>query len=155
MNKTGSAGPDLVMTRVFDAPRELVFRVSTDPHLIPEWWGPRGLTTTVEKMDVKPGGEWRFIQRDQDGGEYAFHGEYREVVPSERLVSTFEYEGMPGQILVDTTTFETVDGKTKLTTRTRFPSAEARDAMNAADMESGARETMDRLEELLRKVQGR
>jgi uncharacterized protein YndB with AHSA1/START domain len=72
---------EIVMTRVFDAPRELVFKAYTDPSLIPQWWGPRGFTTTVDQMDVRPGGVWRFVQRGPDGSEYAFNGVYREIAP--------------------------------------------------------------------------
>jgi uncharacterized protein YndB with AHSA1/START domain len=76
---------EVVMTKVFDAPRELVWKAYTDPRLIPRWWGPRYLTTTIDKMDVKPGGAWRFVSRGPDGSESAFHGVYREVVKPDRL----------------------------------------------------------------------
>src|SRR5207237_252740 len=88
---------ELVTTYIFDAPSELVWKAWTDPKLIPRWWGPRRYTTTVEKMEVRPGGTWRFIQRDAEGNVYGFHGEYKEVVPPKRIVDTFEYEGMPGR----------------------------------------------------------
>lgn len=140
---------DIVMTRVFDAPRELVFKAYTDPKQIPHWWGPRSLTTTVDKMDVRPGGSWRFIQRDADGNEYAFHGVYHEIVAPERIVSTFEFEGMPGHVALDTLTLEEIDGRTKLTTRSVFQTIEDRDGMVQSGMEQGASESMDRLEELL------
>lgn len=97
---------EIVMTRVFHAPRELVFKAYTDPDLIPQWWGPRRFITTVDKMDVRPGGAWRYLQRGPDGNEYGFNGVYRELVPPERLVSTFEFEGMPGHVVLDTATFE-------------------------------------------------
>lgn len=141
------------MTRVFDAPRELVFRAYTDPELVPRWWGPRNLTTTVDKMDVRPGGEWRFVHHAPDGSEYGFRGEYREVVPPERLVNTFEFEGMPGHVIVDTATFEDVEGKTKLTVVALFDSIEDRDGMLATGMEEGGKETWDRLAELLEELQ--
>src|SRR5439155_20039304 len=96
-----------------DAPRSRVFDAYTDPKLIPLWWGPRRYTITVDKMDVRPGGIWRYISRGADGAEDAFNGEYREVAQPVRLVSTFEYEGMPGHIMVDTATFEVHGGKTK------------------------------------------
>ena len=140
---------EIVMTRVFDAPRELVFRAYTDPEAIPLWWGPRRLTTTVVEMDVRPGGAWRFVQRDADGNEYGFHGVYREIVPPERVVSTFEFEGMPGHVAVDTVTLEEHDGKTTLTTRSLFDTVEDRDGVLQSGMESGAAESMDRLAELL------
>lgn len=144
---------EIVMTRVFDAPRELVFKAYTDPNLIPQWWGLRTNTTTVDKMDVKPGGAWRFVQRDADGNEDGFRGEYQEIVPPERLVNTFEWEGMPGHIIVDSAIFEALpDGKTKLTITSRFASVEDRDGMLQSGMESGANETWDRLAELLAKA---
>ncbi len=141
---------EIVMTRVFDAPRQLVFKACTDPKLIPQWWGLRSNSTTVDKMDVRPGGVWRFVQRDADGNEYAFNGEYREIVPPERLVNTFEFEGVPGHIVVDTATFEELPGgKTRLTVTSLFASVEDRDGMLASGMEGGAIETWDRLAELL------
>jgi uncharacterized protein YndB with AHSA1/START domain len=103
------------MERVYDAPRELVFKAYTEPDLTPRWWGPRRLTTTVEKMDVKPGGAWRYVQHDAEGNAYAFHGRYREVLASERLVYTFEFEGVPGHPMLETATFEERHGNTKLT----------------------------------------
>lgn len=141
---------EILMTRVFDAPRELVFRAYTDPELIPQWWGLRSSTTIVDKLDLKPGGLWRFVQRDPTGNEYAFNGEYREIVAPERLVNTFEFEGMPGHILVDTAIFEALpDGKTKVSVTSRFDSVEDRDGMLQSGMEGGAVETWDRLAELL------
>jgi len=144
---------EIVMSRVFDAPRELVFKAYTDPNLIPQWWGLRSSTTIVDKMDVRPGGVWRFIQRDANGNEYGFNGEYQEIVPPERLVNTFEWEGMPGHIIVDSATFEALpDGKTRLTVTSLFASVEDRDGMLASGMEGGANETWDRLAELLAKI---
>ncbi|GAB4153152.1 MAG: SRPBCC family protein [Candidatus Promineifilaceae bacterium] len=138
------------MTRVFDAPRALVFQAYTDPAIIPHWWGLRGSTTIVDKMDVQPGGQWRYVERHPDGTEYGFHGEYREIVPPERLVSTFEFEGMPGHVVVDTAIFEELpDGKTRLTITSLFASREDRDGMMASGMETGAGETWDRLAEFL------
>ena len=82
--------------RVFDAPRDRVYAAYTDPALIPEWWGPRSMTATVDVMDVRPGGGWRFVMPGADGSETGFRGTYREVTPPERVVQTFEWEGMPG-----------------------------------------------------------
>jgi uncharacterized protein YndB with AHSA1/START domain len=144
---------EIVMERVFDAPRELVFRAYTDPELIPRWWGPRRLTTTIDKHELRPGGIWRFVQHDADGNEYAFNGVYREIVPPERLVCTFEFEGMPGHVLLQTTTFEEKDGKTKVTGIALFESQEDRDGMLSSDMEAGASEGNDRLAELLKEMQ--
>jgi len=144
---------EIVMTRVFDAPRDLVFKAYTDPEAIPQWWGQRASTTTVDKMDVRPGGVWRYIQRDADGNEYAFNGEYREIIPPERLVNTFEFEPMPGHVTVDTATFEDVDGKTRLTVSSLFTCIEDRDGMLSSGMEEGAIETWDRLAEYLAAAQ--
>lgn len=140
---------EIFMTRVFDAPRELVFNACTDPKLIPQWWGPKYLTTTVDKMEVRQGGLWRYVQRDADGNEFGFHGVYHAIVPPERLVHTFEFEGVPGHVLLETVTFEEHDGKTKLTDQSVFQSVEDRDGMLQSGMEGGAIETWDRLAELL------
>ncbi|HUY08365.1 MAG TPA: SRPBCC family protein [Candidatus Dormibacteraeota bacterium] len=143
------AAQEVVLTRTFDAPRELVFRVYTDPHLLPRWWGPSSLSTIVESMDVRPGGVWRFVQRDKDGAEFAFPGVYHEVSPPARLVTTFEFEGASGHVVLETTTFDEVAGKTQLTTRSVFQSVEDRDQMVASGMERGARESMERLAALV------
>jgi len=141
---------ELVLTRELEAPRELVFEVYTDPQLLPSWWGPRYLTTTVDRMDVRPGGQWRFLQRTPDGREYGFHGVYHDVAGPERLVGTFEFEGMPGHVALETTTLEDLGGgRTRLTTHSVFQSVADRDAAAASGMESGASESMDRLQELL------
>ncbi len=140
---------EIGMSRVFDAPRELVWAAYTDPRHVANWWGQRNSTTIIDKMDVRPGGEWRYIQRTPDGTEYAFRGEYREIVPPEKLVSTFEFEGMPGQVAVDSATFEEQNGKTTITVVSTFDSKEARDGMLQSGMEEGANESWDRLAELL------
>lgn len=142
---------ELTMTRVFDAPRDLVFKAMTDPELIPLWWGPRNVKTTVDKMEAKPGGIWRFVHHSDDGSEYGFHGVYHDVVAPERYVYTFEFEGMPGHVLLETITLEEQDGKTKLTDHAVFQTLEARDGMIQSGMEEGAAESMDRLEEFLAK----
>ena len=144
-----SQRPEVVMTREFDAPRELVFRAYIDPDLIPRWWGPRYLTTTVDRMDVRAGGSWRFVQRAPDGAIHGFHGVYHLVQPPERIVQTFEYEGEPGHVLLETVTFEDLGGRTRITTQTVFQSLRDRDGMVASGMESGVVESMDRLEQLL------
>lgn len=141
---------EVMLTRIFDAPPELVFQAHTDPDLIPQWWGLRGNATVVEKMDVRPGGTWRFVQRDAEGNEFAFNGEYREVVPSQRLVNTFEFEGVPGHIILDTAVFEELpDGRTKLIATSLFETVEDRDGMLNSGMEDGSNESWDRLAELL------
>ena len=135
--------------RVFDAPRERVFAVYTDPELIPQWWGPRDTTTVVDRMDVRSGGDWRFVMRDSDGSETGFRGTYREVTPPERIVQTFEWEGMPGHVSVETATFEDLGDRTKVTTTSIFHTAEERDGMLASGMERGLNETYARLDEVL------
>jgi uncharacterized protein YndB with AHSA1/START domain len=137
------------MTRVLNAPRALVFKAHTDPNLIPKWWGRRGYTTTVDKLDLRVGGKWRFVQRDPDGNEYAFNGVYREIVPPERLSYTFEFEGMTGHVLIETLTFEEQDGKTRLTVTGLYQSVEDRDGMLQSGMEEGANESYEQLAELL------
>ena len=147
---------DIRIERVFDAPRDRVFAVYTDPELVPEWWGPRGTTTIVDVMDVRPGGAWRFLARDCDGSETAFRGTYREVTPPERIVQTFEWEGMPGHVAVETATFEDLEGgRTKVTTVSIFHTTEERDGMLASGMEGGLQETYERLDELLARETGR
>ena len=142
---------EVTMSRIFAAPRELVFQVSSDPKHVAEWWGPRQYVTTVDKGDVRPGGQWRYVQRDQQGNEFAFHGVYHDVVAPERVVSTFEFEGVPGHVLLDTTTYEEVEGGTRLTSTSVFQSLEDRDGMVASGMRDGADESMERLAELLAK----
>jgi len=137
------------MTRVFDAPRELVFEAHSRCEHMSRWWGPRGFTLSVCEMDFRPGGAYRFVQHAPDGAEYAFRGEYREIVPPERIVWTFEFEGMPGHVSVETVTFTEQDGKTILTATAVYDSVEDRDAMLQSGMEAGLRETWDRLAEHL------
>ena len=145
---------EIVGSRIMDAPPELVFKAYTDPDLIPRWWGPRRYATTVDKMDLRPGGVWRFVHRAADGGEYAFNGVYREIVPPKRLVYTFNYEGAPGHEAVETVTFEEAEGgKTRMTDHLLFETREERDGMLNSGMEEGAAETIDRLAELLRELQ--
>jgi len=145
-------GREIVITTVFDAPRELVFKAYTDPNLIPQWWGLKEHTTTVDIMDVRQGGVWRLVSRDPNGNEFAFNGVYHSVVPSERLVRTSEFEGVPGHVSLETATFEAHDGKTTVTAIAVFQTAEDRDGMLQSGMERGATETMDRLAELLQKL---
>lgn len=146
---------EIVLTSDFEAPRELVYRVSTDPEMVPRWWGPARLETTVDKMDVREGGEWRFVQRDADGNEFAFSGVYREVSPPGRLVYTFNFEPMPGHGFVETITFEERDGVTTFRDVVLFQSREDRDGMAQSGMKEGAGETMDRLAALLKELRGK
>lgn len=146
---------EIELTRIFDASRELVFRTMLDPELIPQWWGPRRYTTIVGKMDVRVGGKWRFANRGTDGQEFWFNGEYREITPPERVVQTFEFEPLAGHVGIETMTLEELrDGRTRLRVRSVFPSKEDRDGTLANGMESGARETYDRLDEVLAERRG-
>jgi len=141
---------EIVMTREFDAPRELVFKAHSNCEHMAKWWGPRKYTLTVCEMDFRAGGAYRLVHRGPDGEEHGFRGEFREIVAPERIVWTFEYEGMPGHVSVDTLTLEDIGaGKTKLTAHSLFDSIEDRDGMLQSGMETGAAETWDRLAELL------
>src|SRR5205085_11120563 len=144
---------EILITREFDAPRELVFQAFTDPKLIPQWWGPRHLSTEVDQMDVRPGGQWRFINRDAQGNAYAFHGVYHEVLAPERIIDTFEFEGLPetGHVTLETLKLEELPGgRTRLTTQSVFQSVADRDGALQSGMEEGILDTYDRLEELLK-----
>jgi len=140
---------EIVMTRVFDAPRELVFEAHSKCEHLEKWWGPRKYTLAVCEIDFRPGGAYRFVQRGPDGDEHGFRGEFREIVTPERIVWTFEYESMPGHVSVDTLTFEDLGGRTKLTAHSLFDSVEDRDGMLQSGMQDGAAETWERLAELL------
>lgn len=136
--------------RTFEATRERVFAAYTDPELIPRWWGPHGTTTVVAEIELRPGGRWRFVGQDSNGEEAAFRGVYREVVAPERIVWTFEWEGMPGHVSVETATFEDLsDGRTRVVADTVFHTAEERDGMLDSGMERGMNETFARLDALL------
>jgi uncharacterized protein YndB with AHSA1/START domain len=146
---------EIVMTRVFDAPRDLVFEAHSSCEHMSRWWGPRKYEVVSCEIDFRPGGKWRIVHRDPDGEEFGFHGEYREIVRPERIVWTFEFEGMPGHVSVETLTLEEHDGKTTFTGTSVFDSVEERDGMLESGMESGAAETMDRLDEYLEVLRGR
>lgn len=143
---------DIVIKRTFDAPRDVVFKAATDPNLIPKWWGPRKLETVVDQMEVRPGGRWRFLNRDEDGNEYAFRGVYHDVVAPNRIVQTFEFEGAPGHVALETLTLEEVEGKTQYVAQALHQSVEARDAVVQSGMEAGARETIERLAEVVQNL---
>ncbi len=140
-------GQDLVMERIFDAPRELVWKVMTDPESITRWWGPHGYTTTVVEMDVRPGGRWRWINHTTGGEDAPFKGEYLEVVPPERLVRTeiFDVPGFDDKAAIDTTTLEALGNRTKVTARSRFPSVADLEGALSTGMVGGAIQTWDRL----------
>jgi uncharacterized protein YndB with AHSA1/START domain len=143
--------PLVIVTRTINAPREIVFKTVSDPLQVPHWWGPRRLTTTVHKMVVEPGGSWRFLQLDNEGKEYGFHGVYHAVVVPERLVYTMEYEGLPGHVTLYFDQFDEKDELTIMTSTTVFQSVEDRDQMLQWGMQEGATETTNRLNELLAK----
>ena len=141
---------EILMTRKFDAPREIVWDTITDPELIPQWYGFARDATEVKKMDVRPGGQWQYITRTSGGEVVDFHGTYREVVAPEKLVYSFLLGDMPeGDGFVEITLVEQ-DGVTELRDRGVFNSKEERDAIIATGMESGARETYERLSQLIR-----
>jgi uncharacterized protein YndB with AHSA1/START domain len=149
---------ELIITREFDAPRELVFKAFTDPELYVQWIGPRGLTTTLEIFEPRNGGRWRYVQTDQVGHKFAFHGVNHEVLPPERIIGTFEFEGLPetGHVLLQTARFEELpDNRTKLTAQSVFQSVEDRDGMMQSDMEEGVNDSYERLDELLEKLKKR
>ena len=146
--------PQIIMTREFDAPRELVFRAFTDPELLVQWLGPRDLTLTVERYDVCDGGRWRFVHTDAQGNAFGFRGVFHGEPSPEGIVQTFEFEGAPGHVNLDTTTLERRGLKTLVRTVSAFPSVEDRDAMIASGMERGAHDSDERLGELLAKLQG-
>ena len=143
----------ILITREFDAPRRLVFKAFTTPELVRRWWhAKRGEVTTCE-IDLRVGGRWRYVMVAADGTEVGFHGEYREIVEDERLVSTETYEGLPEGVseedatTLNVTTFVEQDGRTTLTILVQAPSKEARDAIIASGMEDGLQDALDLLEE--------
>jgi uncharacterized protein YndB with AHSA1/START domain len=142
---------EIRMTRTFDAPRHLVWAAVTQPQHVKRWWG-RGNELDVT-LDFRPGGSYRFVEHAEDGNEYAFRGEIREIVPEERVVQTFEFEGMPGHIAVETMTLEDKDGKTVLTSTSSFSNKEDRDGMLSSGMEAGANQSYDALDALLAELQ--
>jgi uncharacterized protein YndB with AHSA1/START domain len=146
---------EIRMSRVFDAPRDLVFEAHSSAEHMRNWWGPRNYETISAEVDFRPGGKWRVVQRGPDGDEYAFRGEFREIVPPERITWTFEFEGAPGQISVETVSFEERDGKTTVSVISDLGSKEARDAMLESGMAEGADETYDRLDEYLERLKAR
>ncbi len=144
-----SGKQEIIITRVFDAPRELVFKAYTDPKLLSQWFGPREYTTTVDKMEARPGGLWRFVQRNESGDEFAFHGVHHDVVAPERIVATFEFEGVPGHVLLQSVTFEPLGQKTRMVEQLLFQSVADRDGMVASGMQRGSDDSMDRMAEIL------
>ena len=136
----------ILITREFDAPRHLVYKAYTTPELVSRWWSGKRGTVTSAKIDLRVGGAWRYVMVARGGFEVAFHGEYREIVPDERIVCTEVYEGMPDGEALTTTTFAEADGRTTLTMLVEHTSKEDRDAHINSGMEGGMQEAMDRLE---------
>ena len=147
---------EMVVVRKFDAPRELVFRAHTDPKLYEQWIGPRGLTIKIETFEPRTGGSWRYVQKDAEDNEYRFHGVNHDVTPPERIIQTFEYEGLPesGHVVLEVAKFEELPGnRTRFTGRSVFLSVEDRDGMLQSDMEEGMKDSYSRLDELLERLQ--
>jgi len=143
---------EIIIARTFNAPRELLFQAMIDPELVAQWWGPRNNITIVDRLEARDGGSWRYIQRDSQGNENAFHGVYHLVSP-EKVIDTFEWEGLPGHVILETMTLdEKVSGKTTLTVSSVFQSVADRDGMIMSGMEGGTNESYDRLDELLEKM---
>ncbi len=147
---------EMLITREFDAPRELVFQAFTDPELYVQWLGPRRLTMMLDTFEPRSGGRWRYIHKDQSGNEFGFHGVYHEVLAPERIIDTFEFEGLPeaGHVCLETLTLEALPGgRTRLTTHSVFQSVADRDGMLESGMEEGLNDSYERLTELLEKIQ--
>lgn len=144
--------PQIVGTREFDAPRELVYRAFTEPDLLVQWLGPRRLTMTIDRFDLRDGGTWRYVHAEDDGTEYGFHGVFHGTPSPDGIVQTFEFEGYPGHVQMDTATFEEREGKTVIRTNSVFQSIEDRDGMLQSGMEAGMNEGFERLDELLAKL---
>ncbi|MGY1594518.1 SRPBCC family protein [Geodermatophilus sp. SYSU D00708] len=141
--------PLVRITREFDAPPAKVFRAHTDPDLLVQWLGPRGLEMSIDHYDCRTGGSWRYVHR-QDGEEYAFHGSFHEVRPDELIVQTFTFEGMPDGVALEKLVLEDLgDGRTRLTTTSLVDSFADRDAFVASGMEVGVVEGYERLDEVL------
>ena len=147
---------EITIIREFNAPRELVFKAFIDPDLYKKWIGPRNLKTTIEIFESTNGGSWRYIQKDEKGNEFAFHGVNHEVLEPERIINTFEFEGLPekGHVILQTAKFEALhNDRTKLTSQSVFQTIEDRDGMIQSGMEMGVNESYNRLDELLEKIQ--
>jgi uncharacterized protein YndB with AHSA1/START domain len=146
---------ELFITREFEAPRELVFKAHTDPDIYVRWLGPRGLTMSLETFEPVSGGGWRYVQKDEQGNEFGFHGVYHDVTAPERIIGTFEFEGLPesGHVILEINMFEALPGnRTRITTQSVYRSVEDRDGMIAAGMESGVVDSHERLDEMLERM---
>ena len=139
----------ILITREFDAPPELVYRAWTTPELVRRWWHANRGEMTVAEIDLRVGGRWRYVMVAEGGFEVAFHGEYREIVENERIVTTEVFEAMPGDGVLDIVTFREEDGRTTLELLVECGSPEIRDVILESGMETGMQEQMDLLEELV------
>ena len=147
---------EIFVMREFDAPRELVYKAFTDPKLYVQWLGPRGYTMRLVTFEPRSGGSWRYIHTDPQGNQFGFHGVNHEVLPPERIIDTFEFEGNQetGHVLLETVRFEVLPGgRTKVTTQSVFQSVADRDGMVQAGMERGVVDSDERLDEVLEKLQ--
>ena len=147
---------EVLIAREFDAPRELVFKAYTDPKLYVQWLGPRGFTMKLETFEPTSGGSWRYIHIDEKGNEFGFHGVNHEVLAPERIIGTFEFEGLPeaGHVVLETAKFEALPGgRTRVTTQSVFQSVADRDGMVQSGMERGVVDSHERLDEVLEKLQ--
>jgi uncharacterized protein YndB with AHSA1/START domain len=143
---------ELFITREFEAPRELVFKAYTDEKIYAQWLGPRGLETWFEVFEPVSGGKYRFTQKDKDGNQYSFHGVTHEVLLNERIIGTFEFDGLPeaGHVVLETTRFEALPGnRTRITSQSVYQSVSDRDGMVESGMEQGVVEGYERLDEIL------
>jgi uncharacterized protein YndB with AHSA1/START domain len=144
---------DMQTVSVQDAPREAVWRAFTDPELLVRHWGPEELTTEVDEFDPRPGGRWRFVHRDAEGNEYAFRGVIHSLEPNERIIQTFEWEGLPGHVCLQTLTLEDAEnGGTRVTQHAVFQTVEDRDGMADTGARDFAPEGVARLAEVLRSL---
>jgi uncharacterized protein YndB with AHSA1/START domain len=144
--------PFVDFSREFDAPRDLVFRAHTDPELLVQWLGPAKYKMVVDRLDVRDGGTWRYVNSDEAGNEYGFHGVFHGNPSPDGMVQTFEFEGAPGHVSLDSLTLEERDGRTFLRGHSVFQSVEARDAMVHGGMSEGMTEGYNRLDELLARI---
>jgi uncharacterized protein YndB with AHSA1/START domain len=142
------ADDQILITREFDAPKELVFKAWTTPELVRRWWSAKRGEVTVAEIDLRVGGTWRYVMIADGGFEVAFHGEYREIVPNERLVSTEVYEGVPDVEALDTLTLSESDGRTTMTILVQHATKEHRDAHIESGMEDGMQDALELLEQV-------
>jgi uncharacterized protein YndB with AHSA1/START domain len=155
MSKTRISAPDGVpfidVSREFDAPRDLVFQAYRDPQLLVQWMGPRKYEMVIDTWEPRAGGSWRFVHRDGDNA-WGFHGVFHGDQTPDGMTQTFEFEGAPGHVSLETLTLEERDGRTTVRTHSVFQSVADRDAMIASGMEDGMNDGFDRLDELLARL---